>query len=41
MIKYFRIIIIVLYIALIHIVAKRMGEKRKIGYGKLYFGQFL
>jgi hypothetical protein len=34
---YMWILIIVLYIVLTHLVAKHLGEKRKIGYGKTVF----
>ena len=35
--NYFWIIIIILYIVLTHLVAKYIGSKRKIGYGKTVF----
>ena len=35
--NYIWILTIVLYIVLTHLVAKHLGEKRKIGYGKTVF----
>jgi len=35
--NYIWILIIVLYIVLTHLVAKHLGEKRKIGYGRTVF----
>lgn len=35
--NYIWILIIVLYIVLTHLVAKHIGAKRKIGYGKTVF----
>ncbi len=35
--NYFSIIIFVLYIVLTHLIAKYIGEKREIGYGKSVF----
>jgi len=35
--NYIWILIIALYIVLTHLVAKHLGEKRKIGYGKTVF----
>jgi len=34
---YIWIVIIVIYIVLTHLIAKHIGEKRKIGYGKSVF----
>jgi len=39
--KYIWIIIIALYIVLIHLVAKYIGAKREIGYGKSVFWSIL
>jgi len=39
--NYIWIIIIALYIVLIHLVAKYIGEKREIGYGKSVFWSIL
>ena len=35
--NYIWILFVVLYIVLTHLVAKHLGEKRKIGYGKTVF----
>ena len=39
--NYIWILIIVLYIVLTHLVAKYIGAKRKIGYGKTVFWSLL
>jgi len=39
--NYILIIIIALYIVLTHLVAKYIGEKREIGYGKSVFWSIL
>lgn len=39
--NYIWILIIVLYIVLTHLVAKHIGAKRKIGYGKTVFWSLL
>jgi Na+-driven multidrug efflux pump len=39
--NYFSIIIFVLYIVLTHLIAKYIGEKRKIGYGQSVFWSIL